>query len=173
MTRREELLALARAQPEALVDYVLGLEGQVRQLEATVARLEARIRDLEGQLARHSGNSSQPPSSDGLGKPPPQNLRRRTHRRPGGQPGHVGRTLQPVKKPDRIRVHRLHRCPCGQCRGVSLRGQPVEGWERRQVFDLPPLRLEVTEHQAEIKRCPVSGRRVSAGFPAGVSAPVQ
>jgi transposase len=41
------------------------------------------------------------------------------------------------------------------------------------VFDLPPLRLEVTEHQAETKRCPVSGRLVTASFPPGVSAPVQ
>ena len=155
MTRREELLVLARANPEALVDYVLALEERVRQLEATVQRLEARIQDLEGQLAKNSRNSGKPPSSDGLTKPSPQNLRPKTDRLPGGQPGHVGRTLQPVTKPDRVVTHRLEHCPCGRCRGVSLRGQPVQRWERRQVFDLPPLRLEVTEHQAETKRCPV------------------
>ena len=173
MTRREELLVLARANPEALVDYVLALEERVRQLEATVQRLETRIQELEGRLAQNSRNSGKPPGSDGLAKPSPQNLRPKTDRRPGGQPGHVGRTLQPVKKPDRVVTHRLERCPCGQCRGVSLRGQPVQRWERRQVFDLPPLRLEVTEHQAETKRCPVSGRLVTASFPPGVSAPVQ
>jgi len=173
MTRREELLVLARANPEALVEYVLGLEARVRQLEATVQRLTARIQDLEGQLAKNSRNSGKPPGSDGLAKPAPQNLRPKTDRRPGGQPGHVGRTLQPVKKPDRVVTHRLARCSCGQCRGVSLRDEPVQGWERRQVFDLPPLRLEVTEHQAETKRCPVSGRAVTAAFPPGVSAPVQ
>jgi transposase len=173
MTRREELLGLARAHPEALADYVLALEARVRQLEATVQRLEARLQDLEGQLAQNSRNSGKPPGSDGLAKPAPQNLRPKTERRPGGQPGHVGRTLQPVKKPDRVVTHRLARCPCGQCRGVSLRDEPVQGWERRQVFDLPPLRLEVTEHQAETKRCPVSGRAVTAAFPPGVAAPVQ
>lgn len=173
MTRREELLVLARANPEALVDYVLVLEERVRQLEATVQRLEARIRDLESQLAKNSRNSGKPPSSDGLAKPCPQNLRPRTDRRPGGQPGHVGRTLQPVPKPDRVVRHRLERCPCGRCGGVSLRAEPLAGWERRQVFDLPPLLLEVTEHQAETKRCPVSGRVVTASFPPGVSAPVQ
>lgn len=173
MTRREELLVLARANPEALVDYVLALEEQVCQLEATVRRLEARIVELEGQLAQNSRNSGKPPSSDGLAKPSPQNLRPKTDRRPGGQPGHVGRTLQPVTKPNRVVTHRVERCPCGQCRGVSLRGEPVQDWERRQVFDLPALRLEVTEHQAETKRCPVSGRLVTAAFPPGVAAPVQ
>ena len=56
---------------------------------------------------------------------------------------------------------------------MSLTGQPVLDYERRQVFDLPPLRLTVTEHQAEIKRCPRSGLRVKAAFPAGVAAAVQ
>ena len=159
MTRRQELLHQARTQPEALVDHCLHWEQQV-----------AALRD---RLAQTSRNSHQPPASDGLAKPPPRSLRRKTGRKPGGQPGHPGHTLAPVKKPDHLKVHPLHRCPCGQCGGVGLQGQPVLDYERRQVFDLPPLKLEVTEHQAEIKQCPVSGRRVRATFPPGLEAPVQ
>lgn len=166
MSRRDELLALARANPEAIVDYVLALEERIRQLEARVAELEAR-------LAQNSGNSGRPPSSDGLAKPPPRSLRGKSARKPGGQPGHPGRTLQAVAKPDRVQVHPLTQCHCGQCGGVSLLGQPVLDHERRQVFDLPALQLSVTEHRVEIKCCPVSGRKVSAAFPAGVLAPVQ
>ena len=173
MSRREELLAVARANPEAIVDYGLALEEQVRQLQDQVRRLEARVAELEARLAQDSSNSSRPPSSDGLGKAPPRSLRTQSGRKPGGQPGHPGSTLQAVAKPDHVKVHALTLCPCGQCGGVSLLGQPVLDHECRQVFDLPALQLSVTEHQAEIKRCPVSGRKVSAAFPAGVLAPVQ
>ena len=78
-----------------------------------------------------------------------------------------------MKTPDHTEVHSLAICTCGRCGGVSLKDAPVLDYERRQVFDLPPLRLEVTEHQAEIKRCPVSGLNVRAAFPADVEAPVQ
>jgi transposase len=166
MTRRDQLLALARANPEGIVDYVLALEEQIR-------RLEVRVTELEARLAQNSSNSGRPPSSDGLGKPPPRSLRGKSGRKPGGQSGHPGHTLQAVAKPHHCVVHALTHCSCGQCGGVSLLGQPVLDHERRQVFDLPVLQLSVTEHRAEIKRCPVSGRKVSAAFPAGVLAPVQ
>ena len=137
----------ARRQPEVVVDQLLAVEQQVEDLRA-------KVRQLEDRQALNSRNSNQPPSSDGLTKPPPRSLRQKTGRQPGGQPGHPGHTLAPVKKPDQVTVHPLHRCPCGQCGGVFLAPQPVLDYERRQVFDLPPLRLTVTEHQAEIKRCP-------------------
>ena len=68
-----------------------------------------------------------------------------------------------------VEQHRWHRCPCGQCHGVSLAGQRVLAYERRQVLDLPPLRLLTTEHQAEIKQCPVSGLLVTASRKGGKS----
>jgi len=163
---REELLPLARRQPEVLVDMFLALQQRL-------VELEQRVKELEGQVARNSSNSGKPPSTDGLAKPAPKSLRQKTGRRPGGQPGHPGHTLQPVAQPDHTRVHALDRCTCGECHGCSLRHQPVLAYEKRQVFELPQKPLEVTEHQAEIKRCPVSGCRVTAPFPAHVTAPAQ
>ena len=159
MTRREQLLVSVQADPAGIVDLVLALE--------------ARVAALEARLAQNSSNSGRPPSSDGMGKPPPRSLRSPSGRKPGGQPGHPGHTLQAVAKPDHVEVHPLTQCPCGRCGGVLLIGEPVLDHECRQVFDLPALQLSVTEHQAEIKRCPVSGRKVSAAFPPGVLAPVQ
>ncbi len=153
---------------------VRALQEQVRQLQSQLGRLQARVKELEGRQALNSRNSGKPPSSDGLAKAPaPKSLRRKTGRRAGGQPGHPGATLQQVENPDRIRVHALDRCPCGRCQGGSLRQAPLAGYEKRQVFELPEKLLEVTEHRAEIKICPVSGREVRAPFPAEVSVPAQ
>lgn len=164
--RRQQLFQWARTGLSKLIDLLLSLEEQVRQLRRQVKELQAR-------LALNSRNSSKPPSTDGLAKPAPKSLRQKSGRRPGGQPGHPGRTLEPVLRPDQVHRHALGRCPCGHCGSRSLRGEPVLGHEKRQVFDLPSKPLEVTEHQAEIKRCPVSGWLVTAAFPEGVSAPVQ
>jgi len=170
---RQQLLALARTAPARLVQWALRLAARLRQVCRQRDALRRQVKELEARLALNSTNSSKPPSSDGLAKPAPKSLRQKTGRRPGGQPGHPGRTLQPVGEPDHVRLHRLQRCPCGACQGRDLRSEPVLDYEKRQVFELPQKPLEVTEHRAEIKRCPVSGRRVTATFPEGVIAPAQ
>jgi transposase len=166
ISQREVLLSQARRQPEVVVDRLLAAETKIQALEA-------KIRQLEERQALNSTNSHQPPSSDGLAKGHPRSLRKKSGRKPGGQPGHPGHTLEQVKKPDISWIIHLDKCTCGKCGGVSLHRQPVIDYERRQVFDLPPLKLTVTEHRAEIKECPRSRKRVTAAFPAGVEAPTQ
>ena len=60
---------------------------------------------------------------------------------------------------------------CGRC-GAGLAGRPVTGVERRQVFDLPPVQVEVTEHQLIEREC-ACGHRTKAAAPQGAEAPVQ
>jgi transposase len=169
----EEIRVVYRAGEDAVVALVQALQDHIERLEQRVEHLENRVKELEGRLAENSSNSHRPPASDGLNKPAPKSLRVKSGRKPGGQPGHLGRTLQPVSKPDHIIPHRLGRCPCGTCGGQWLGDQPVVDYEKRQIFELPQQALVVSEHRAEVKICPVSGQRVRADFPDGINAPAQ
>jgi transposase len=121
---REELLVLVKTAPEAVVDLVLVLQEQVRLLRAELSELKEEVRELKERLSLNSRNSNKPPGSDGLSKPAvaPKSLREKSGRRRGGQPGHPGSTLAQVEEPDRVVTHRIQRCRCGACAGVSLVG---------------------------------------------------
>ena len=169
MLTREEAQTIYRAGEETVVRALLEMDARIHALEQRVEDLQAQARHLQDQLAKNSRNSSKPPSTDGFQKPAPKSLREKSARPSGGQPGHAGQTLAMVEKPDRIERHQVERCErCGR----SLAACPPEGVEKRQVHDLPPLRLIVTEHQAEMKRCSC-GHLNKAAFPEGVNAPVQ
>lgn len=175
MTRREAE-AIYDAGREAVVRVLLAMDARIdaleHQVQSLITRLDAseqRVRQLQEQLARNSRNSSKPPSSDGFKKPAPKSLRKKSERKSGGQPGHTGYTLQLTENPDHVLVHRVNQCAC--C-GRQLSDQPAESLEKRQVHDLPPMRLIVTEHQCETKQC-ACGHWNKAAFPDGINAPVQ
>lgn len=87
----------------------------VGQLTILVQQLMAQVRELEGRLAKNSSNSSKPPGSDGLGKRPKTSSQRgKSGKKPGGQPGHQGRTLEQVDAPDHVVTHSPAACACGQ-----------------------------------------------------------
>jgi transposase len=141
----------------------------IEQLRLDNARLVERVTELEARLAQNSKNSSKPPSSDGLAKPAPKSRRGRSGRRPGGQSGHPGRTLEQVETPDEVR--RYEPAACGGC-GGDLAGSAQTGIVRRQVFDIPQTPVRVVEHQLIQRRCGC-GVTTCGPAPGGVDAPVQ
>lgn len=152
---------------------------QVHQLKLTVKDLNKQLTEARQQtrLAReahlttvmkNSQNSSLPPSRDPCKRT--KSLREHSGRKPGGQVGHKGATREFVEQPDHVVIHAPESCDL--C-GTSLDEAEVAGSERRQVHDLPPPKIEVTEHLAQTKVCVRCGLKNKAKFPAGVNAPVQ
>ena len=145
---REELLAL--------------IESQARMIE----QLQAEVAELKRRLGRNSGNSSQPPSTDGPAAPPSRAARRRSARRPGKQPGAGGSALLQTSDPDEVVDHVPD--TCGGC-GSDLAGASAAGMVRRQVHDIPTITPVVIEHRLHQRRCGC-GTTTTAAAPAGVSA---
>ena len=156
-----------------LKHHINNLQEQLSHLRHQNFRLSRRICELEGQAAlpqKDSHNSSLPPSTD-----PPSCKRTRSLRRPsgrpvGGQVGHPGRTRRQVHQPDQTLYHRDEKCR--RCQ-ASLEDSEVVSTLRRQVIDLPEVKLTVTEHRVEMRKCLRCGQINKASFPKQIRAPLQ
>ena len=163
MLTRDEFQTIYDQGPDAVFLLLPALQQQIDLLTA-------RVNDLEARLDKDSHNSHKPPSSDGLSKKP-VSLRPHTGRKPGGQRGHEGSTLTLSDTPDALVFHTP--LACSHCGSTLDPAQAQETGQRRQVLDLPPLRLLVTEHRTQACACPLCGEHTSGTFPVEVSHPVQ
>jgi transposase len=170
MLTDEDILKIYNVGPEAVVALVRGLLLKIEALERDNQELRFRVEALEAQLNKDSHNSSKPPSSDGLKKKKNQSLRKRSGRKPGGQEGHVGYTLEFSEDPTEEEPH--CQVSCEKC-GEDLTAEEIVAKKRRQVFELPPIKLKVTEHQSCLKICPQCAHQNWGDFPEEVKQPVQ
>jgi len=160
----EEIRAKARQGEDAVVALV----GELIQV---IAQLAKRVQELEDKQAKNSNNSSKPPSSDGMSKPKrTRSLRKSSGKKSGAQEGHPGHRLEMAEKPDRVKRYSVERC--AQCQ-ASLEKTSVQRIEKRQEYELAPIRLMVIEHQTEVKCCPDCGCENQAEFPVGITQPTQ
>jgi len=150
-------------------ERIAELEAVVAQLREQVTVLLAEHQALRERVAKDSHNSHRPPTSDGLQRRP-RSQRQKSGRKSGGQLGHPGQTLPLVDTPDEVVTHPPTQCPHCQ---AALEGMPPHALERRQVRDLPPVRLQVREQRAAHTICPACGRLAAAAFPAEVPSRIQ
>ncbi|MDE2760846.1 MAG: DUF6444 domain-containing protein [Paracoccaceae bacterium] len=162
-SRVQELVAKDERILELEKKYLAQVEINARQAEV--------ISELQRSLGLNSTNSSKPPSSDGLRKPLARSRRHKTGRKPGGQKGHKGHTLQRSEKPAHIENHFPRSCThCGHDLDEGM-AVPVE---TRQIHDIPPPPpLVVTDHVVHKCVCPRCNRETRASFPDHVTGPVQ
>jgi transposase len=150
---------------------------QIADAEKQIADAERQIADLERQLAlrkQNSTNSSKPPSSDGLaGDQRPRGRKRKSLRRPGAQPGHVGhhRRLVPTAEVSAVQV--LLPSQCGHCGGrlpqnrrkVTVQGEP----RRHQITEIPTIQPQITEYQFPNVVCGHCGKTTREPLPSEIA----
>ena len=152
---------------EELSEENTSLRATVAEQAGRIEKLASEIAELRARLNMNSRNSSKPPSSDGYAKPAPKSRRKRSGKKPGKQPGDPGRHLAQRFDPDATKVHPPRTCEnCGN----DLADAEVTGTIRRQVFDLPPVALFCTEHQAQRRLCRC-GAETTGTFPSEATAP--
>jgi transposase len=138
----------------------------VRQCFALVQAENERLRrenaELQARLNQNCTNSSQPPSSSPFIKP--KSLRVKSGRKPGGQPGHQGSTLQVTATPDEVIEYKVD--TCSYC-GCDLSRETANISQPRQVVDVKIVRV-ITQHSVQSKTCPVCGKQTTADFPRGI-----
>jgi transposase len=160
-----DLSQLSHSQKDELIRLLWSMiQGQAKQ----IAALQLQVADVQSRLNKNSRNSSKPPSSDGLNKPAPKSLRVAGENTTGGQKGHPGRTLSQATEPDKVVVHGVP----DQCQSCDRKLPFAYVSETRQVFELPVLQFEVTEHHVMQSICSC-GHVHTAEFPSGVNASVQ
>lgn len=172
---KEQFIDLCKNDPEEVFKLfcvmgatITALQEQVVALSEQVDTLQAEVKELKARLDKNSRNSNKPPSTDEFIKPKSQ--REKSGKKAGGQKGHQGHTLKMSEHPDKVIIHHPEQCAgCGQELNLE---QPLKT-EKRQVFDVPLPRLEITEHRSHTVNCPCCGLLNKAGFPEAVSQPVQ
>ena len=162
---------------DSLSDEIGRLQRQISRLKAALGEargevdwLRRRNTGLEKLVVKDSHNSSRPPSTDPPWAKRTKSLRRPSGKRPGGQAGHLGKTLRISERPDRTVEHRPR-----ECRGchAPLDSAQVVGHRRQQVVEVVPARLRVTEHRLAVLRCPSCGRTTQGESAGSVRSGVQ
>ena len=137
------------------------------EIQAENERLTIENAEMRARLNQNSLNSSQPPSSSPFIKP--KSLRTKTGRKPGGQPGHKGSTLEAKEIPGEIVEHQADTCL--HCGGDLSKATPILS-QTRQVVDVKIIPV-VTQHAVYSKTCPVCCKTTIACFPQGVDHYIQ
>lgn len=147
-------------------------ESTPASVKALVMMLSERLSHIEEQLGKNSKNSSLPPSKDKYSqsqskleesssqKDSKSKDSQKSSKKQGNRQSGKGFGFYPVEE-----KHRHHHIPktCSHC-GKELKGVDKEP-QRHQIVDVPPLTLQVEEHQLHQLTCECCGKKTRGRLP--------
>ncbi|HYX12972.1 MAG TPA: IS66 family transposase [Nostoc sp.] len=159
----ETLLQLA---PEQLVDIIVEQAIAIEKLNSRILELEEKIEKLKVSRDLDSSTSSKPPSGDILKKTENKQQDKPEEseapkRKPGGQPGHQGKTRKGFSRVDRYEILRPEDCVyCGQ-KAFATVAVKVEKQSVAQLVERP---IEIVEYQRHTCVCECCGNIQTASW---------
>ena len=139
--------SLKQLPPEELLRIIM-------QQQILIQQLQQEIERLKGNQLSDSQTSSTPPSSDLLKKSEKpkecSSAAAEGKRKPGGQPGHLGKTRKGFGRVDRYEILRPQECP--HCGSLAFVVQPV-CVHVQQVAQLVERPIEIVEYQRHTCQC--------------------
>lgn len=81
---------------------------------------------------------------------------------------HKGFTLNKIEKLDFVVDLEIYTCP--HCK-VNLENTKIEDTKVIQIFDIPEIKILVTEYRSQVKICPHCREKAIAKFPSNVTSP--
>lgn len=163
----EEAVDFCKNNPEIAAHIILEIE----KLKEIIQQQSDEIKRLNDIIAKDSSNSSKPPSTDNkfTKRSKTSNKKSNIKRKRGGQKGHKGSNLKIVSNPDYTVELSVDICQCG-CNLEEVESSKVV---KRQIFDIPGIKMEVTEFKQHTKICPKCRSINEASFPDNLKASVQ
>ena len=161
--------SLGALTPEMLVELIVHQQVVIAEQQETIKTLQSEVAQLKEQLSSDSQTTSKPPSSDLLKKSEKKGKPKASQgsgRKPGGQPGHTGKTRQGFSRIDRVEVLRPSQCP--SCGNQSFPAMPELVRHHQEAKLMSPL-IEIVSYAHQSYRCGC-GDLVSGEWPQDVSA---
>lgn len=133
---------------EQLIEMVIEQAIAIDNLKSKIVELEQEIDKLKVSRDLDSKISSKPPSGDILKKSENKQEDKpeeseATKRKPGGQPGHPGKTRKGFSRVDRSEILRPQVCSC--CGQREFCAEPIK-IETQQVAQLVERPIEIVEY---------------------------
>ncbi len=154
-----EKTALEQLSQAELVEMVLGMQKLIEELQE-------KLEIATGKSRTNSQNSSSPPSTDLLEKSEKPKVKDESEpkKKPGGQPGHQGKTRKGFGRVDRYEISQPQSCKCCGSKELS----EAINIHFQQVATLVAKPIEVVEYQIQTCQCLECGAVVRGESPEGI-----